>query len=146
MHISWGILLYIWCYNTVADENWDCFRALSQYAITWEVKMITQYLLQILVYHVEFKVYLVFNPPCSCILQLRELCLLLQFFKKMYDKTIVKFGFRMILWIIKPRVCVICQSRRLRQITWTFILIIHDTMLNLVQLLLINFIGIFLFA
>ena len=36
---------------------------------------------------------------------------------KMYNKTIIEFGFRMISWIIKTEVCVICRSRRLRQIT-----------------------------
>ena len=33
----------------------------------------------------------------------------------------------------KPRVCVFCRSRRLRQITQTSVLIIHDIMLNLIQ-------------
>ena len=38
---------------------------------------------------------------------------------KRYNKTITEFGFRMISWIIKTEVCVICRSRRLRQITQT---------------------------
>ena len=49
---------------------------------------------------------------------------------KIYNKTIIEFGFRMILsnywmrlsmisWIIKTEVWVICRSRRLRQITQT---------------------------
>ena len=33
----------------------------------------------------------------------------------------------------KPRVCIICLSLRLRQITQTSVLIIHDIMLNLIQ-------------
>ena len=33
----------------------------------------------------------------------------------------------------KPRVCVICLGLRLRQITQTSVLIIHDIMLNLIQ-------------
>jgi len=33
----------------------------------------------------------------------------------------------------KPRVCVICLNLRLRQITQTSVLIIHDIMLNLIQ-------------
>ena len=35
--------------------------------------------------------------------------------------------------MISPRVCVICLSLRLRQITQTSVLIIHDIMLNLIQ-------------
>ena len=49
---------------------------------------------------------------------------------KMYNKTIIEFGFCM---ISKPRVCVICLSLRLRQITQTSVLIFHDIMLNLIQ-------------
>ena len=33
----------------------------------------------------------------------------------------------------KPRVRIICRSRRLREITQTLVLIIHDVMLNLIQ-------------
>ena len=51
----------------------------------------------------------------------------------MYNKTIIEFGFHMISWIIKIEVCIICQSRRLRQIIQTSVLIIHDIMLNLIQ-------------
>ena len=40
----------------------------------------------------------------------------------------------------KPRVCVICISLRLRQITQTSVLIIHDIMLNLIQELFKNII------
>ena len=43
----------------------------------------------------------------------------------MYNKTIIEFGFRMISWIIKTEVCVICRSR------------IFDIMLNLIQKLFI---------
>ena len=52
---------------------------------------------------------------------------------KMYNKTIIEFGFRMISWIIKTSVCVICLSFRLWQITQTSVLIIHGIMLNLIQ-------------
>jgi len=51
----------------------------------------------------------------------------------MYKKTIIEFGFRMISELSKPRVCVICLSLQLRQITQTSVLIIHDIMVNLVQ-------------
>ena len=43
---------------------------------------------------------------------------------KMYNKTIIEFGFRMISWIIKP------SCLRLRQITQISALIIHDIMLS----------------
>ena len=47
---------------------------------------------------------------------------------KMSNKTIIEFGFRLISWIIKTEVCVICRSPRLRQISQTSVLIIHDIM------------------
>ena len=37
----------------------------------------------------------------------------------------------------KPRVCIICLSLRLRQITQTSVLVIHDIMLNVIQYLFI---------
>ena len=41
---------------------------------------------------------------------------------KMHNKTIFEFGFRMYHELSKPRVCVICLSLRLRQITQTSVL------------------------
>ena len=54
---------------------------------------------------------------------------------KMYNKTIIEFGFRMISWIPKiPCLCYLPQrSIRLRQITQISVLIIHDIMFNLIQ-------------
>ena len=51
--------------------------------------------------------------------------------RKMYNKTIIELGFRMISWIIKTS-C-LCYLR-LQQITQTSVLIIHDVMLNHIQL------------
>ena len=42
--------------------------------------------------------------------------------------TITEFGFRMILGIIKPHVCVICTH-----ITQTLVLMIYYLMLNVIQ-------------
>ena len=47
---------------------------------------------------------------------------------KVYNKTIIEFGFRMISWIIKTS-C-LCYLPKIAQ---TSVLIIHDIMLNLIQ-------------
>ena len=49
------------------------------------------------------------------------------------NKTIIEFGSRRIWGIIKASVCVICRSRRLRQITQTSALIIPHILLDLIQ-------------
>ena len=48
---------------------------------------------------------------------------------KMYNKTIIEFGFRMISWIIKTS----CLCYLPKPKTQTSVLIIHDIMLNLIQ-------------
>ena len=56
------------------------------------------------------------------------------------EKCIIKQLNSIFAWyheLSNPRVCVICLSLRLRQITQTSVLIIHDIMLNLIQLLFI---------
>ena len=78
------------------------------------------------IYHVTFNVCLVTKP-----LGAKQNGWTLRFcfwgwiMWKMYNKTIIEFGFRMISWIIKTEVCVTCPSLRLRQITQTLVLIIH---------------------
>ena len=57
-------------------------------------------------------------------------CLL---FKKCIIKQLLNSVFAWYHELSKPRVCIICLSLRLRQITQTSVLIIHDTMLNLIQ-------------
>ena len=56
---------------------------------------------------------------------------------ELYGKCIIKQLLNKVLaWyneLSKPRVCVICLSLRLRQITQTSVLIIHDIMPNLMQ-------------
>ena len=49
-------------------EIYDCLRAFSQYTVACELDMITQYLQQILGYHVEFKVRLVSKPLVRVVL------------------------------------------------------------------------------
>ena len=54
---------------------------------------------------------------------------------KTYNKTIIEFN-SVFAWyheLSKPLVCVIYFSLRLRQITQTSVLIIHDIMLDLIQ-------------
>ena len=53
--------------------------------------------------------------------------------RNMHNKTIIGFGFCMIVIIINSSVCVIRLSLRLRQITQTLALIIIAIMLNLIQ-------------
>ena len=61
-----------------------------------------------------------------------ELC------EKMYNKTILlNLVFAWYHKLSKPRVCIICLSLRLQQITQTSVLIIHDITLNLIQYCLI---------
>ena len=54
---------------------------------------------------------------------------------KMYNKTIIEFGFRMISWIRFSHDIMNYQNlvSVLSQITQTSVLIIHDTSLNLIQ-------------
>ena len=52
---------------------------------------------------------------------------------QMNNKTIIEFGSRRILGIIKASVCVICLSLRLRQITQTSALMIPHILLDLMQ-------------
>ena len=52
---------------------------------------------------------------------------------KMYNKTIIEFGFRMISWIMKTScLCYLPQPSALADNT-DLGLIIHDIMLNLIQ-------------
>ena len=53
------IIIYV---RPMMYENSDWSKAYSQYTMVCEVDKITQYLLQIIGYHVEFKVCLVSNP------------------------------------------------------------------------------------
>ena len=68
-----------------------------------EVDMITQFLLQIFSYHVNFKDHLVSKPLVYEVWQHYVdsvfFCIL---FKKIYNKTIIEFRFHMISWIMKP--------------------------------------------
>ena len=65
--------------------------------------------------------------------------------RNMHHKTIIGFGFCMVVIIIKASVCVIRLSLWLRQITQTLALIIIAIILNLMQQLLIITIFIFIF-
>ena len=51
--------------------------------------------------------------------------------RKMYNKTIIELGFRMISQVIKTS-CLFYLPKP-KQITQTSVLIIHDIMLNLIQ-------------
>ena len=53
----------------------------------------------------------------------------------MYNKTIIEFGFRMISWIIKTS-CLCYLPQPSASADQTSVLIIHDIMLNLIQLII----------
>ena len=85
------------------------------------------------IYHVKFNVCLV-TKPFGVLMAERfasvsenELC------EKCIIKQLLNSVFAWYHELSKPRVCVICLSLRLRQITQTSALIIHDIMLNLIQ-------------
>ena len=92
------------------------------------------------IYHVKFNVCLVTNPlgvfssetkwPNASLLfepvSEDELC------EKCIIKQLLNSVFAWYHELSKPRVCVICLSLRLRQITQASVLIIHDIMLNLI--------------
>ena len=90
------------------------------------------------IYHVKFNVCLVTKPLGVFSSETKWLNASLLFLRMNYMcKCIIKQLLNSVFaWyheLSKPRVCVICRSQRLRQITQTSVLIIHDIMLNLIQ-------------
>ena len=90
------------------------------------------------IYHVKFNVCLVTKPLEVFSSETKWLNASLLFLRMNYMcKCIIKqLLISVFAWyheLSKPRVCVICLNLRLRQITQTSVLIIHDIMLNLIQ-------------
>ena len=90
------------------------------------------------IYHVKFNVCLVTKPLGVFSSETKWLNASLLFLRMNYTcKCIIKQLLTSVFaWyheLSKPRVCVICLSLRLRQITQTSVLIIHDIMLKLIQ-------------
>ena len=78
-----------------------------------------------------------YQAPLSVLLRNRMAEQMNVFFCLLFKKCIIKQLLNSVFaWyheLSKPRVCIICLSLRLRQITQTSVLIIHDIMLNLIQ-------------
>ena len=115
-------------------EKSDWSRAFNQFTIalwTWHDKC--NICCRYCIYHVKFNFCLV-TKPLGVFMAERfasvsedELC------EKCIIKQLLNSVFAWYHELSKPRVCVICLSLRLRQITQTSVLIIHDIMLNLIQ-------------
>ena len=93
------------------------------------------------IYHVKFNVCLVTKPLGVFSSEAKWLNASLPFEDELCEKCIIKQLLNSVFaWyheLSKPRACVICLSLRLqlrlRQITQTSVLIIHDIMLNLIR-------------
>ena len=100
-------------HNTNYEKS-DWSKAHIQHTLASEADMKTQYLQQIVGSHVEFKICLVFKPwsmHCS-----QNFCKLREVYSvadcwKMCDKKIIELGLCIILWIIKPCVCMISHAQ-----------------------------------
>ena len=92
------------------NSNWSRAYNQLQYSIACEVDIITQYLQHIYWVRVQSLPSFQALRPCSVrklFQTLREVFSLADRLK-MYNKTILEFGFRMLSWIMQPPVCVIC--------------------------------------
>ena len=119
-------------------EKSDWSRAFNQFTIACELDMINAISAADIAFIMWSSTSAWLLSPLECSPQKRmakrfasvsedELC----------EKCIIKQLFNSVFaWyheLSKPRVCVICLSLRLRQITQTSVLIIHDIILNLIQ-------------
>ena len=101
-------------------EKSDWSRAFNQFTIACELDMINVCLVT--------KPLGVFSSETEWLNVF--FCLL---FKKCIIKQLLNSVFAWYHELSKPRVCIICLSLRIRQITQTSVLIIHDIMLNFMQ-------------
>ena len=87
------------------------------------------------IYHVKFNVCLVTKPLGveTKWLNASLLFLRMNYISKCIINPLLSSFFAWYRELSKPRVCVICRSRRLRQITHTSVLTVHDIMPNLIQ-------------
>ena len=129
---------YNW-HNYTSDSLWKIWLVESIQSIhnslwTWHDKWNICW--RYCIYHVKFNVCLVTKPLGEFSSETKWLNASVSE-DKLREKCIIKQLLNSIFaWyheLSKPRVCVICLSLRLRQITWTSVLIIQDITLNLVQ-------------
>jgi len=110
-------------------SNW--LRAFNQFIIASELDMINAISATDIAFIMSSSMSAWLLSPLECSPQKKNgwtlrFCLWGWIMWKMFYKTIIEFGFRMISWIIKT-FC-LCYL-----ITQTSVLIIHDIMLNLIQ-------------
>ena len=141
--IAWSGLIKSIIIHQTHYEKSDWSRAFNQFTIAFELDMINAISAADIAFIMSDIAFIMSSSMSACLLSPLEcspqkqngrtlrFCFWGWIMWKMYNKTIIEFGFRMISWNIKPRV--ICLSFRLRQITQTSVLIIHDIRLNLMQ-------------
>ena len=119
--------------NTVLSPYWRVWSLVQRNNSLWTWHDKCNICCRYYIYHVKFNVCLVTKPlwvfmaerfASVCEDELCEKCVI---------KQLLNSVFAWYHELSKPRVCVICLSLRLRQITQTSVLIIHDIMLNLIQ-------------
>ena len=129
-------VLYNWNYYT-SDSLWKIWLVESIQSIhnslwTWHDKC--NICCRYCIYHVKFNVCLVTKPLGVFSSETEWLnASLLFLFKKCIIKQLLNSVSAWYHELSKPRLCIICLSLGLRQITQTLVLIIHDIILNLIQ-------------
>ena len=120
------------------NEKSDWSRAFSQFTIACELDMINVISAADITFIMSSSTSVWLPVPWSVLLRNKmaerfasvsedALC------EKCIIKQLLNSVFAWYHGLSKPRVCVICLSLRLRQITQISVLIIHDIMLNLIQ-------------
>ena len=117
------LIFHIFIHQTQFEKS-DWSRAFNQFPIACELDMINAISAADIAFIMSSSTSAWLLSPLECSPQKQNgwtlrFCFWGWIMVKMYNKTIIEFGFRMISWIIKRRVCVICRNRRLRQITQT---------------------------
>ena len=118
-----------------SDSDWS--RAFNQFTIACELDMINAISAADIAFIMSSSTSAWLLSPLKCSPQKQNgwtlrFCFWGWIMWKMHNKTIIDSVFAWYHELSKPRVCVICRSRRLRQITQTSVLIIHGIMLNLI--------------
>ena len=115
-------------------EKSDWSRAFNQFTIACELDMINAISAADIAFIMSSSTsgWLLFSSETKW-LNASLLFLRMNYFEKCIIKQLLNSVFTWYHELSKPQVCVICLSLRLRQITQTSVLIIHDIMLNLIQ-------------
>ena len=136
-HMMWIHLIHIIIHQTRYEKS-DWSRAFNQFTIACELEMINVISATDNTFIMSSSTSAWLLSPLECSPQKQNGWALHFYFWgwimwKCIIKQLLNSVFAGYHELSKPRVCVICQSRRLRQITETSVLIIHDIILNLIQ-------------